>query len=165
MNLTNDYAVMLIYNSSTNKLNKKTEQKDKLTDLNLEIAFYLFAFSFLRNYCSGSGSRKKFQIYSMQIWIRNTVQSGLGIRSLVSWANHSFFAKKWANTERMSNSLKKTGDLLIRSILVSNLNNSLTSLILVGDLSNSLNKKGNDWIAHFFVKTYRKLLTKMYQKI
>ena len=165
MNLTNDYAVMLIYNSSTNKLNKKNWTNRQVDRPKFGNSILFICLFFLRNYCSGSGSRKKFQIYSMQIWIRNTVQSGLGIRSLVSWANHSFFAKKWANTERMSNSLKKTGDLLIRSILVSNLNNSLTSLILVSDLSNSLNKKGNDWIAHFFVKTYRKLLTKMYQKI
>ena len=38
--------------------------------------------------------------------------AGLGICSLVSWANHSFFAQK------MSDSLKKTSSSLIRSFLV-----------------------------------------------
>ena len=46
---------------------------------------------------------------------------GLGIRSSVFWANHSFFAKKWAN-ERIA---QKTSDLLIPSFLVGNLRDSL----------------------------------------
>ena len=33
-----------------------------------------------------------------RIWICNT-EAGLGLLSLVFWANHSFFAQKWANEQ------------------------------------------------------------------
>ena len=46
---------------------------------------------------------------------------GLGITSLGFWANRSFFAKKWANEWFH----QKTSDLLIRSLLVSNLSKLL----------------------------------------
>ena len=42
----------------------------------------------------------------MFTFYRNWKNSGLGIRSLVFWANHSFFVKN----EQMSNSLKKTSN-------------------------------------------------------
>ena len=54
---------------------------------------------------------------------------GLEILSSVFWANCLIFAKKWANNEQMSDLLKKTSDLLICSFLVSDLSDSLTSLI------------------------------------
>ena len=76
------------------------------------------------------------------------VLPGLGIRWSVFWANRSFLRKN----ERMSDSLKKTSDLLICSFLVSDLSESLMVThfwwatwairshrsFLVSDLSNSL---------------------------
>ena len=47
--------------------------------------------------------------------------AGLGIRSMVFWANRSFFAKKWANEQFA----EKTSNLLIHSFLVSNLSDWL----------------------------------------
>ena len=63
--------------------------------------------------------RKRFsEITFLQLLRKYT---GLGIRSSIFWANCSFLAKN----ERMSDSLKKRCNLLIRSFLVSNLSDSL----------------------------------------
>ena len=55
----------------------------------------------------------------------NLRKAGLGIHSSVFWVNRSFFCKKLANIEWMSNPLTKTSDSLIRSFLLSNLSESL----------------------------------------
>ena len=72
------------------------------------------------------------------------VQSGLGIRSTVSERIGRFLQKN----EQMSDSLNKTSDSLIRSFLVSDLSNLLTSLTKNEGMSRSL----------FFLnkKTYKK---------
>ena len=72
--------------------------------------------------------------------------TGLGIRSSVFWANHSFFAKN----EQIAHLLKKTSDLLIRSFLVSNLSDLFASLI-----------KKREWANRSFFLN----LQKTYQKI
>ena len=41
----------------------------------------------------------------LRLLTKNEQIAWLGICSLVFWANHSFFAKKWVNNEQMSNSL------------------------------------------------------------
>ena len=74
--------------------------------------------------------------------------AGLGICSSVFWANRSFFAKKWAD-EGFALKNEQLAHLLIfcerperfahgRSFLVSNLSNSLTSLVKKEGMSKSL---------------------------
>ena len=74
--------------------------------------------------------------------------AGLGICSSVFWANRLFFAKKWAD-ERFAYKNEQLAHLLIfcerpegfahgRSFLVSNLSNSLTSLVKKEGMSKSL---------------------------
>ena len=80
-------------------------------------------------------------------------KAGLGIHSLVSWENRSFFAKKRANerfVQKNERFAQKTSNSPIRSFFVSNLSNSAFAhgcSFLVSDLSKSLTSliKKREW--------------------
>ena len=127
--------------------------------------------------CSYLAVKKTCFIYAhppVRLGLRCTdhIKSGLGIHSSVFWANCSFFAKKWAN-ERFAHKNEQFAYSLIfgelpewiahgRSFLVSDLSDSLTSLIFIEQLEwfahIAHQQRGNEWIANFFLiqKTYIK---------